>query len=138
MLLGSNEQPVPEGQYKLTFKIYDESNTLLWTEVHNQVFIGGGMFNVFLGSLTPLIIPFDKPYFLGIQVGSDPELVPRMPVTSSAYAIRAEDANKIMGFFVSPMPEPNKLLPLDASGKFPASVISGGVSGFCSAMACQS
>jgi len=129
MLLGSNEQPVPEGQYKLTFRIYNEGNTLLWTEVHNQVFIGGGMFTVFLGSVTPLSIPFDKPYFLGIQVGSDPELQPRMPITSSAYAIRAENADKLMGFLVSPMPEPNKLLPLDASGKFPASVISGGGAG---------
>ncbi len=129
ILLGSNEQPVPEGSYKLTFRFYDEANALIWTEVHNQVFIGGGMFTVFLGSQTPLSIPFDKPYFLGIQVGSDPELQPRMPVTSTAYAIRAEDADKLMGIFVSPMPEPNKLLPLDASGKFPASVISGGVSG---------
>jgi hypothetical protein len=109
MLLGSNEQPVPEGQYKLTFKIYNEANNLLWTEVHNQVFIGGGMFTVFLGSQTPLSIPFDKPYFLAIQVGSDPEMQQRIPITSSAYAIRAEDADKLMGFFVSPTPEPNKL-----------------------------
>lgn len=129
MLLGSNEQPVPEGQYKLTFKIYNEANTLLWTEAHNQVFISGGLFQVFLGSVSPLNIPFDKPYFLGIQVGSDPELQPRMPVTSSAYAIRAEDADKLMGIFASPMPEPNKLLPLDATGKFPASVISSGAAG---------
>ena len=131
MMLGSNEQPVPEGQYKLTFKIYNEANTLLWAEVHNQVFIAGGMFTVFLGSQTPLSIPFDKPYFLGIQVGTDPEMQPRMPVTSSAYAIRAEDADKLMGIYASPTPEPNKLLPLDASGKFPSSVItsSGGVSG---------
>lgn len=129
MLLGSNEQPVAEGQYKLTFKIYDESNTVIWTEVHNQVFIGGGMFNVFLGSVTPLSIAFDKPYSLGIQVGSDPELVPRMPITSSAYAIRAEDADKLMGIYASLTPEPNKLLPLDASGKFPPNVISGGGTG---------
>jgi len=86
MLLGSNEQPVTEGNYRLTFKIYDESNNLLWTEVYNQVFVGGRMFNVFLGSVNPLNIPFEKAYFLGIQVGSDPELQPRIPVTSVAYS----------------------------------------------------
>jgi hypothetical protein len=89
MLMGSNEQPVPEGQYKLTFNIYDETNTLLWTEVHNQVFVGGGLFQVMLGTITPFNIPFDKAYFLGIQVGSDPEMQPRMPITSAAYSFSA-------------------------------------------------
>ena len=126
ILLGSNEQPVPEGNYKITFKLYDDINTLIWTEVHNQVFVGGGLFHIMLGTVDPFNIPFDKPYFLGIQVGSDPELQPRMPLASVAYAIRAEDANKLMGIFVSPTPQPNALLPLDNSGKFPASVISGG------------
>jgi len=126
MLLGTNGQPVPEGNYNLTFKLYNEGNTLMWSEVHNQVFVSGGLFRVLLGTVTPFGIPFDKPYFLGIQVGSDPELQPRMPLTSAAYAIRAEDADKLMGIFASLTPEPNKILPLDASGKFPASVISGG------------
>jgi len=126
MLMGSNGQPVPDGQYQLTFKIYDDVNNLLWTEVHNQVFIGGGMLNAILGMATPLSLAFEKPYFLGIQVGSDPELQPRMPLTSVAYALRAADANRLMGISVSTTAEANKLLPLDASGKFPASVISGG------------
>ncbi len=95
LLLGSNEQPVPEGNYKLTFRIYDGSNNLLWSEVHNQVFVSGGMFVAYLGSVTPLNIAFEMPYFLGIQVGSDPELVPRMPITCSAYSI---SANQVFGF----------------------------------------
>lgn len=88
ILLGSNEQPVPEGQYKLTFNIYDDSNILLWKEVHNQVFVGGGMFNVLLGSVNPFTVnmPFNRPYFLGIQVGNDPELQPRIPLTSTPYS----------------------------------------------------
>jgi len=124
-LLGADEQPVPEGNYKLTFNLYNDSNTLLWTETHNQVFIGGGLFEVLLGTVTPFSIAFDQPYFLGIQVGADPELQPRMLLTSAAYAIRAEDADKLLGISMSPTPEPNKLLPLDNSGKFPASVLPG-------------
>ena len=89
MLLGSNGQPVPEGNYDLTFKLYNEFNTVMWTEVHNQVFVGNGLFQVLLGTVTPFGIPFDKPYFLGIQVGSDPELQPRMGLTSAAYSFTA-------------------------------------------------
>ncbi len=129
MLLVTTGQPISDGDYALTFSLYDEKNTQLWTETHNQVFVGAGLFQVMLGTVMPFNIPFDKPYFLGIQVGSDPELQPRMPLASVAYAIRAEEANRLFGYSVSPTPEPNTLLPLDASGKFPASVITGGTSG---------
>jgi len=98
ILLSSNGQPVPEGNYNLTFKLYDDTNTQIWSEVHNQMFVAGGMFQVLLGTVTPLNIPFDKAYFLGIQVGSDPELQPRMILTSAAYAIRADDANQLLGY----------------------------------------
>ena len=123
MLMGNNSQPVSNGNYDLTFKLYDESNTEIWSEVHNQVAVSNGLFQVILGTITPFGNPFDKPYTLGIQVGTDPELQPRTPLTSVAYSIRAEDADKLMGIYANPTPEPNKLLPLDASGKFPSSVI---------------
>jgi hypothetical protein len=129
MLLGSNEQPVPEGHYKLTFNLYDEPGNLLWSEIHNDVFIAGGMFQVMLGTVNHLGIPFDQPYFLGIQVGNEPELSPRMLLTSAAYAIRAEDADKLLGISLSTEPEPGKLLPLNPNGKFPASVLPAAVGG---------
>ncbi len=129
MLLGSDEQPVPEGHYRITFSLYDEPGNMLWSEAHNNVFITGGMFQVLLGTVNPLGIPFDKAYFLGIQVGNDPELSPRMLLTSAAYAIRAEDADKLSGFRVSPIPQPETILPLDHSGKFPASALPAAVGG---------
>ncbi len=124
--MGLNGQPVPDGNYNITFKLYDESSNVIWTEVHNQVAISGGLFQVLLGTVTPFSIPFNKPYSLGIQVGSDAELQPRMTLTSAAYAIRAEEADKLLGISVNATPQPNTLLPLDNSGKFPASVIPGG------------
>jgi hypothetical protein len=84
------------------------------------------LFNVALGSVNPFSIPFDIPYYLGIKVGSDPEMSPRVPLASAAYAIRAEETNKILGFGANATPMANTLLPLDASGKFPESVIAGG------------
>jgi hypothetical protein len=129
MLLGSDEQPVPEGHYRITFSIYNEPGNMLWSETHDNVFITGGIFQVMLGTVNPLGIPFDQPYFFGIQVGNDPELSPRMLLTSAAYAIRAEDADKLLGFSLSTEPEPGKLLPLNPNGKFPASVLPAAVGG---------
>lgn len=128
VLLGSNEQPVSEANYKMTFSVYREDGTQLWTEVHDPVFIAGGTFDVQLGIIQPLDLPFNEAYFLGIKVGNDPELQPRMLLTSAAYAIRADDSNQLSGYSVSPTPQPNKLLPLDNNGKFPAGVLSNGVS----------
>jgi hypothetical protein len=123
MLLGSNKLPVPDGPYTLTFKLYDQTSTVLWTEVQSAVPVVSGMFGVLLGTVTPLSIAFDKSYTLGIQVGSDPEMAPRVSLASVPYAIRADDADKLLGYSVNATPTANKLLPLDATGKFPSSAI---------------
>jgi hypothetical protein len=125
-LMGADEQPVPEGEYELTFTLYDTSGVQLWSETHNTVFIANGFFHVILGEINPLGIAFDEPYCLGIKVGNDPELQPRMWLTSTPYAIRAEDADKLLGIGMSLTPQPNKFLPLDGNSQFPASVIPGG------------
>ena len=124
MLLGSNEQPVPEGNYKITFSLYEENGTQLWTEVYDPVFIAGGTFHVHLE--VPPELPFDHQYFLGIKVGDDPELQPRMLLTSAAYSLNAD---KVGGIRASEMPAPNTLCPLGNDGKFPASVLPSSATG---------
>jgi hypothetical protein len=128
-LVDSNQDPVPNGGYEITFKLYDESNSVIWTEVHDPVDVYRGMFHVVLGTNTPLSMPFNEQYELGIQVNNDPELQPHIPLTGAAYAMRADDSDKLLGFSVKPTPTPNMLLPLDSNGKFPASVLSGSASG---------
>lgn len=123
ILLGSNEQPVPEGNYKLTFSLYREDNTQLWTEVHDPVFIAGGTIHVHLGIHKPLDLPFNEAYFLGIKVGNDPELQPRMLLTSAAYSFNADNAEKVGGLRASEVPTPYTLYPLGIDGKFPAAVL---------------
>ncbi|MEN8193728.1 MAG: hypothetical protein ABFS12_12975 [Bacteroidota bacterium] len=118
MLLGSDEQPVPEGNYKITFSLYEEDGTQLWTTVHEQVFIVGGIFHVHLEVSHEL--PFDHQYFLGIKVGDDTELQPRMLLTSAAYSLNSE---RVGGIKVSAIPEPNTLCPLGNDGKFPETVL---------------
>ena len=64
----------------------------LWTETQPGVAVVNGVFNVVLGRVTPLGLPFDQPYFLGVAVGSDPE-VARVPLLSAPYALRTHTAD---------------------------------------------
>lgn len=78
---------VSNGDYNLTFKIYnvESGGTELWTET-KLVNVTNGIFSTQLGSVTPISLPFDAAYWLGITVGSDPEMTPRTPFTSVPYS----------------------------------------------------
>ncbi len=79
---------VADGNYNLTFKLYDAAagGSALWSE-GRLVAVNKGIFNVNLGSSSSLNLPFDKPYWLGVAVGSGSELSPRIELTSSAYSL---------------------------------------------------
>ncbi|MDZ7291385.1 MAG: tail fiber domain-containing protein [candidate division KSB1 bacterium] len=81
---------VPDGNYNLTFKLYDipGGGTPSWTEAQS-VAVSKGIFNVVLGSVTPLDLPFGKPFWLGVTIGGNPELTPRIPLTTAAYSFNA-------------------------------------------------
>ena len=51
--------------------------------------VNQGVFNAILGSVEPLEIAFDKPYWLGIMVNGGAELEPRMALTASPYSLNA-------------------------------------------------
>ena len=80
---------VPNGNYNLTFRIYDVAvgGVALYTEAHAAVPVQKGGFSVLIGSSTPIALPFDQPYWLGIQVAADAELAPRIPLAASPYGL---------------------------------------------------
>lgn len=82
---------VPTGMYSITFRLYDEwtGGTLLWEETQDLVSVTKGIFTTALGVITSLDLPFDEQYFLGISVGGEEELAPRIRLTSNAYSLRA-------------------------------------------------
>jgi len=90
------------GTYQLTIRIYRDEGAASpsWTEVHQAVVVEQGLFNLILGSVDPAANPFptglfdgtDQPW-LGVTVGGDPELTPRMPFTSVPWALRATVAD---------------------------------------------
>ncbi|MBD3368046.1 MAG: collagen-like protein, partial [Candidatus Eisenbacteria bacterium] len=65
--------PVPDATYRMEFTIYDSETTgnTLWSG-SKHVAVTDGIFNVILGSDTPLDLPFDAPYWLGIAVEGEP------------------------------------------------------------------
>ena len=83
---------VPDGNYSLTFRLYNDSTggTAKWSE-GQLVSVSKGLFNAILGSATP--IPdsiFANPnVWLGIQAGADPEMTPRQKLTSVAFAYKS-------------------------------------------------
>lgn len=79
------------GSQSLTLRLYDVASggTALWEETQN-VDVDLGVFNVILGEVTPLNLPFDEQYYLGITVAPNPaELSPRIQLTAAAYSMNA-------------------------------------------------
>jgi len=88
--------PKPDGSYAITFRLYDVASggTALWTEV-KTLMTKRGLFSTVLGEQVSLnaSVRFDKSYWLGIQVAADPELSPRIPLTSVGYSLNSARAD---------------------------------------------
>ena len=90
----TNAAGVPvNGTVQIVSSIYNVSSggSALWTETQN-ITVTHGVYNVVLGDVTPMPLPFDVPYYLGIKVGTDPEMTPRSPLTAVPYAFTANYA----------------------------------------------
>ncbi len=81
----------------MSFRLYAQAtgSTPLWTEQwtgSNGVQVSDGLFNVMLGSLTSIpqdVITGNNNLFLGITVGTDGEMIPRVQLGSVPTAIQA-------------------------------------------------
>jgi hypothetical protein len=84
------------GNFLVTFRFYD-AETLgqpIWDEGH-ILNVKNGMFNVLMGSVKPLEIDFNKDLWLGMEVASDGEMIPRIKLASSVYALNAKAIDMI-------------------------------------------
>ncbi len=83
----------------MVFSIYNGSTggTALWTETHS-VDVVNGIYSVTLGDSTPITLPFDEQYYLGVKVGSDAEMTPRQALTSVGYSFAADTAGTAADF----------------------------------------
>lgn len=76
----------------MVFALYNSPSggPALWTETQNNISVANGIYSVTLGAVTPLSLAFDTQYYLGVAVGADAEMTPRQPLSSVAYAFRAD------------------------------------------------
>lgn len=84
---------VDDGQYEVKFSLYDSivSGTELWSEVQTDLQVTSGIYSTVLGQVTPLDLPFDQFYSLGLTIEGE-EVLPRITLSSSPYA------NALVGF----------------------------------------
>jgi hypothetical protein len=85
---------VTDGSYSIVYSIYSvpTAGTALWTETQT-VTLANGIFQVNLGSVTPLpgSVDFNTDnIYLGIKVGADAEMTPRVQFTAVPQAFNAE------------------------------------------------
>ncbi len=80
------------GSFDFTFTIYDADTggLALWAETISSVPVQDGLFQVSLGSTSPLDLPFNNSYWLEITIDGD-TLTPRQHLTSIGQALNAQD-----------------------------------------------
>jgi hypothetical protein len=97
-LLDDTGSPVPDSTWPVLFALCAESvgGTPFWIE-NQLVETSDGLFHVLLGQELPIpSVPESGDLFLGMKVGADPEMTPRVRIVSAAYAFlagRADTAN---------------------------------------------
>jgi hypothetical protein len=94
-LTDSLGNPVPDGNYQLTFRLYTQETggSPFWTEAQT-VMVKSGLFSTLLGSVTPITaVPDAGNLYLSLQVGTGSEMSPRLRIVSAAYAFKADSAN---------------------------------------------
>jgi len=86
----------PNGIYAFTIRLYETSTggSPIWIELKN-LSVSRGLFSTILGDQTPFdpSIRFDRQYWLGIQLGMEPELSPRIPLTAVGYSMNSMKAD---------------------------------------------
>ena len=103
-------KPKPDGPYDFQFKLYDTpgGGSAVWTEPRTLP-VMHGLFSVMLGGINSMAgLDFAVPYWLGIQVGGAPEMMPRIQLSAGGFsyharnAWRADQADSLTGGRIAP------------------------------------
>jgi hypothetical protein len=116
MLTDNSGAPLTD-TVNVTFKIYDNSTggNKKWEETQNNVAVINGLFNVILGSVTPIdTLSFSQEYWLDITVGAE-QMPSRLRFTSVAYSFRTGSHDHIGETWSGAVGWSNALLKLNNS-----------------------
>jgi hypothetical protein len=93
-LADSTGNPITTSGMTMVFRLYDTDTggTPLWTESQSAVPVENGLFQVLLGSSSPIplsLLASNPTLWLGVMVGADNEMMPREQIASVPYAMLA-------------------------------------------------
>jgi hypothetical protein len=92
-LLDKDNKPYKDGEYSLTFRLYDGvRENPLYEEKDTKVNVLHGVFNYTLGAGQYNLPKFDQELLLGIQIAGEAELKPRLRIGSVPTASIAKEA----------------------------------------------
>lgn len=138
-LVNVNGTNVTDGNYSIRFRVYTSAsadatnpcsaNSCEWEETQT-VAVSAGIFQVNLGSVNntlTTVVDWDvSPLYLGIKIGADAEMSPRVHLTTSPYAFNADKLDGIdSASFVRLSPGAQQTGSINISG----SITSGAVNG---------
>lgn len=86
---------IADGNHSITIKLYESASggAAIYEESQSTTIVKG-LFNVIIGSVTPISpsLAFDKAYYMSIAVDGGAELVPRSAISAAPYAMYASVA----------------------------------------------
>ncbi len=96
VLTDQTGMPKNDGSYDIVFSLYGDSvnGIHLWRSTKKCI-VQDGLFSAILGEMVsfPDSLDFSEQYWLGLQIGLDAELTPRVILTATGYAIRSSIAD---------------------------------------------
>jgi hypothetical protein len=96
ILTDSLGTPKPDGSYTFTFRLYDASTggASIWEE-QKTLTLAHGLFSAALGDQVIIgpEVQFDRPYWLGVTVGTEGEMTPRTLLTAVCYSLNSSKAD---------------------------------------------
>ena len=109
------------GTFTMTFSVYDSASggNRLWTETQTVV-VSAGYFSVTLGEIAalPADLTTAAHLFVGLSVGTDPEMSPRQSIVSVPYALAANVALDVTGNIHPSSVTINGQVVIDGSGNW--------------------
>lgn len=106
VLSDNDGNPVDDGSYSVGFSIHNNpgtrnsgTRTQLWSETQT-ITVTNGQFRAILGTVNPLSLPFDEPYWLAVSINGS-TLTPYSELTSvpfSFYSKSSVNADSLNGF----------------------------------------
>ncbi|MBS1912777.1 MAG: tail fiber domain-containing protein [Bacteroidetes bacterium] len=97
VLADNKRTAVPDGSYTVTFRIYDVASggTAIWQETDGVQTVDG-VFEAILGEKTPMVLPFDKSYWIGLELQGEPEMTPRVRFVATPYSMHSIAADSAL------------------------------------------